>query len=424
MTMDRSARFWDLDTWEEISSSLRRNRLRTLLTACGVFWGTLMLTLFLGFGTGLQHGVNRDFMGLARQSLYVRADRTLIGYQGQGPGRQVWLTNDDIDLVKNLPGVIGVSPRLFFGSFGDGQNVLAGTKSGNFFVMATTPEFAAVEAIELQRGRQLDAGDLAEGRKVALIGENVRNVLFGDENPIGRYVSFRGVFFRVIGEIHSLKTGWQADRQNNSVFLPLSTAQLAYNRRGMVSNTSVSVASGVSPSELEHDIVARLKKRHGVDPNDPQGIRSFNVAEEFRRITNLFLGIQAFVWFVGSATLLAGILGVSNILLITVKERTKELGIRKALGATPGSILRMVVAESLLLTSLAGYAGIVAGVALLELAGRITATMPQAPISDPEIDLAVVLGAAGILLLGGLLAAVMPARHATRIHPVEALRAE
>jgi len=192
----------------------------------------------------------------------------------------------------------------------------------------------------------------------------------------------------------------------------------------MVSNTSVSVASGVSPSELEHDIVARLKKRHGVDPNDPQGIRSFNVAEEFRRITNLFLGIQAFVWFVGSATLLAGILGVSNILLITVKERTKELGIRKALGATPGSILRMVVAESLLLTSLAGYAGIVAGVALLELAGRITATMPQAPISDPEIDLAVVLGAAGILLLGGLLASVMPARHATRIHPVEALRAE
>jgi putative ABC transport system permease protein len=422
--VNRSLRFWDLDTWEEVASSLRRNRLRTLLTACGVFWGTLMLTMFLGFGTGLQRGVNREFMGLARQSLYVRADRTLLGYQGQGPGRQVWLTNDDIDLVRNLPGVTAVAPRLFFGNFGDGQNVLAGTKAGNFLVIAVTPEFAGVEAIELLRGRQLDTGDMAENRKVAVIGENARNVLFGDENAIGRYITFRGVFFRVVGETHSLKTGPQADRHANAVYLPLGTAQLAYNRRGMVTNASVSMAPNVSAVELEHDVVARLQKRHGVDPSDPQGIRSFNVAEDFRRITSLFLGIQVFVWFVGVATLMAGVLGVSNILLITVKERTAEFGIRKALGATPGSILRMIVAESLLLTSLAGYAGIVTGVALLELARRVTATMPQAPISDPEINLTVVLAAGGILLLGGLLAAIMPARHATRIHPVEALRAE
>src|SRR5260370_10833221 len=256
--MNHSVRFWDFDTWEEVASSLRRTRLRTLLTACGVFWGTLMLTLFLGFGTGLQRGVNREFMGLARQSLYVRADRTLLGYQGQGPGRQVWLTNDDIALIRNLPGVTAVAPRLFFGNFGDGQNVNAGTKAGNFFVLAVTPEFAGVEAIELLRGRQIDAADMAENRKVAVIGENVRSVLLGDENPIGRYVSFRGVFFRVVGETHSLKTGPQADRMANAVYLPLGTAQLAYNRRGIIAFPSASMAPNASAVELEHDVVARL----------------------------------------------------------------------------------------------------------------------------------------------------------------------
>jgi putative ABC transport system permease protein len=424
-TPHRSPRLWDLDTWEEVWTSLRRNRLRTFLTACGVFWGMLMLTLLLGFGAGLQHGVARDFLGLARQSLYIRSDFTMIAHMGQGPGRQVWLTNDDIDVVKTMPGVMCVAPRLFFGAnFGEAQIVVAGAKSGAFFVIATTPEFAEVEAIELIRGRQLDQGDLTEDRKVAVLGQNVRRVLFGDENPVGRYLSFRGVFFRVIGETRSMKTGQQADRQDNAVYLPIGTAQRAYNRQGIVAFASVSLVPDAPAAEVERAIVARLKKRHRVHPDDPQGIRSFNVAEEFRRITNLFLGIRVFVWFVGIATLMAGVLGVSNILLITVKERTQELGIRKALGATPSSILRMVVAEALVLTSLAGYAGIVIGVGVLELASRVTANMPQAPISEPEVDMKVVLAAGAVLLVGGLLAAIMPARHATRIHPVEALRAE
>jgi putative ABC transport system permease protein len=425
MQPHRSPRLWDLDTWEEVWSSLRRNRLRTLLTACGVFWGMLMLTLLLGFGAGLEHGVDRDFMGLARQSLYIRSDRTMIAHQGQGPGRQVWLTNDDMEVLKNVPGVMCVAPRLFFGNgFGDGQNVTAGPKTGNFNVLATSPEFAKVEAIELVRGRQLDAGDLAEERKVAVIGQNVRRVLWGEEDPIGRYLTFRGVFFRVVGETRSMKTGPQADRQDNAVYLPIDTAQRAFNKQGIVAFASVSLTPDAPNADVERDIVARLKKRHRVHPDDPQGIRSFNVAEEFRRITSLFLGIRVFVWFVGIATLLAGILGVSNILLITVKERTQEIGIRKALGATPSSILRMIVAEALVLTSLAGYAGIVVGVGVLEIASRITASMPQAPLSEPEVDLKVVLAAGAILLLGGLVAAIMPARHATRIHPVEALRAE
>jgi len=424
MQKSRAVRFWDLDTWEEVWSTLRRNRLRVFLTAFGVFWGMFMLTLLLGFGTGLQHGVNRDFMGLARHAVFIRAERTLLAYQGQGPGRQVRLTNDDIDVVRSLPGVQLVAPRLNFGNWGEGQNVEAGNKTGNVIVTAATPDYPAVEPVELLTGRHLNTGDQNEERKVAILGQNAARVLYGDESPVGRYLRYRGVFFQVVGELRSLRTGPQADRMDNSLLLPLSTAQRAFNQRNRVSWATVALLPDAPVGETESEIKARLQKRHRVHPDDPQAIRSFNLAAEFRRITGLFVGIRIFVWLVGIATLLAGILGVSNILLITVKERTQELGIRKALGATPASILRMVVAESLVLTLLAGYAGIVAGVGILELASRLTASMPQAPISEPAVDLPVVLGAGAILLLGGLLAAIMPARHAARIHPVEALRAE
>ena len=424
MESNRAERWWDLDTWEEVWSTLRRNKLRVFLTACGVFWGMLMLTLLLGFGAGLQNGVTRDFMGLARFIVFIRADKTLLAHEGQGPGRQIKMTNEDIDVVRTVRGVKLVAPRLNFGNFMDGQNVEAGTKSANVVVNATTPEYPLIEPIELLYGRHLNVGDHDEERKVAVIGQNAARVLFGEASPVGRYLSFRGVFFQVVGEHHSLKTGPQADHIDNTLFIPLSTAQRAFNQRGMVTWASVILTPEASAPAVQTEVVARLRKRHHVHPDDPQAIRSFNLAAEFRRMTSLFRGIRIFVWFVGIATLLAGVLGVGNILLITVKERTQEFGIRKALGATPASILRIVVAESLVLTSVAGYAGIVVGVALLELASRITAKMPQAPLSAPEVDIDVVLGAGAILLLGGLLAAIMPARHAARIHPVEALRTE
>jgi putative ABC transport system permease protein len=424
MASNRTASLWDLDTWEEVWSSLRRNKLRVFLTACGVFWGMLMLTLLLGFGTGLQHGVQRDFMGLARYIVFIRPDKTLLPYEGQGPGRQIKLTNDDIDAVRSIPGVKTVAPRLMFGQFADGQNVEAGPKTANVTATGATTAYPEIEPLELVYGRNLNDGDLSEERKVAVIGQNASHILYGDESPIGKYLSFRGVFFQVVGEHRSLKPGPQGDRIDNSLFLPLSTAQRTFNQRGNVSWASVIVAPDASAADVQKEVVTQLRKRHRVHPDDPQGIRSFNLAAEFNRLMNIFVGIRVFVWFVGTATLLAGVLGVSNILLITVKERTQELGIRKALGATPSSIVRMVVAESLVLTSVAGYLGIIVGVGLLELANNVTAKMPQAPVSAPEVDLLIVIGAGGILLLGGLLAAIMPARHAARLHPVEALRAE
>ena len=424
MAPNRTAGLWDLDTWEEVWSSLRRNKLRVFLTACGVFWGMLMLTLLLGFGTGLQHGVQRDFMGLARYIVFIRPDKTLLAYEGQGPGRLIKLTNDDVDAVRSVPGVQLVAPRLMFGNFGEGQNVEAGAKTANVIVNAATSDYPAIEPIELIYGRNFNFGDESEERKVAVIGQNASRVLYGEENPVGRYLSFRGVFFQVVGEHRSLKSGPQGERMDNSLFIPLSTAQRAFNQRGKATWASVIVTPDASAADVQKEVVTRLRKRHRVHPDDPQGIRSFNLAAEFNRLMNIFVGIRIFVWFVGIATLLAGILGVSNILLITVKERTQELGIRKALGATPSSIVRMVVAESLVLTAMAGYLGMAVGVGLLEVASRVVAKIPQAPVSQPEVDLEIVLGAGAILLLGGFIAAIMPARHAARLHPVEALRAE
>jgi putative ABC transport system permease protein len=423
MLRNRAPSIWDLDTWEEVWSSLRRNKLRVFLTACGVFWGMLMLTLLLGFGAGLQHGVQREFLGLARYIVFIRPDTTLLAYEGQGPGRQIKMTNEDVEAVRGVPGVSNIVPRLMFGQFNDGQNIEAGAKTANASVQGATVDYPAIEPIELAFGRHLNDGDITERRKVAVIGQNVSRILFGEENPIGKYVSFRDVFFQVVGEHRSLKPGPQGDRIDNSVFLPLSTSQRAFNQR-YVTWASIIVSPDVDAADVQKAVVDKLRKRHRVHPDDPQGVRSFNLAAEFNRFMNMFLGIRVFVWFVGTATLLAGILGVSNILLITVKERTQELGIRKALGATPSSIVRMVLAESLVLTSLAGYLGIIVGVGLLEVASRVTAKMPQAPVSAPEVDLKVVIGAGIVLLFGGFIAAIMPARHAARLQPVEALRAE
>ena len=400
-------------------SSLRRNRLRMFLTACGVFWGMLMLTLLLGFGAGLQHGVEPRLHG-ARAPERLRAlRRTMMPYQGQGPGRQVWLTNDDMDVVEDVPGVMFVAPRLIFGdNFGEGQNVVAGTKTGNFFVIATTPEFATVEAVELLRGRNLDHGDLSEERKVAVIGQNVRHVLFGDENPVGQYLSFRGVYFRVVGETQSMRSGQNADRQDNAVYLPLSTAQRAYNKRGIVAFASVSLVPDAPAPRFSSTSCATARSATTCIPTTRRGFVRSTWPKSSGASPTSFWAFACSSGSSGIATLLAGILGVSNILLITVKERTQEIGIRKALGATPSSIVRMVVAESLVLTSLAGYLGIVVGVGVLELASRVTAKhAARTHLRTAKSTSKSCWPPARLLILGGLVAAIMPARHARASTP-------
>jgi putative ABC transport system permease protein len=418
-----SSFFLDLDTWQEIWSSLKQNRLRALLTASGVFWGLFMLILLLGLGRGLERGA-LALSELAPRAVYVWGQRTGVPYRGLQPGRFISFEDDDIARLKALPGVEFVAARLRFGGWRDSAQVSHAGRSGAVSVLGDMPDYARVEPIGIDRGRFLNQPDLLEARKVAVVGKKARGVLFGDANPLGERIEVNGVHFLVVGEIHSDKAGDDGDRINNSVFIPFTTFQQAYNQRNRVGWFTLGVREGASSAEVEREAKRVLAEQHRVSPRDDQALGSFDAAAKYEKIRQLFAGIRAFVWFVGTLTLFSGVLGVSNILLIIVKERTREIGVRKALGATPASIVRLVVEEAMALTSLAGYTGLVAGVAALEGISRLVEHLDGAPLRSPEVDFPAAVAAALVLVVAGAVAGIVPARHAARVPPVEALRAE
>jgi putative ABC transport system permease protein len=357
--------------------------------------------------------------------VYVWSQRTSLPYAGLQPGRYVKFTNRDIETIRRVQGVQHVAPRLQMGGWRQGQNITRGRKAGNFNVMGDVPAFPLVEPLIFKRGRFINERDMSEQRKVAVVGEMVTAQLFENgEDPIGEYIQVKGVNFRIVGELKSLKAGDEGEKLSATVYIPFATFQSAFNQRDRVGWFTIGAEDGYSALAVEDAVKRALAETHRIHPNDNQAFGSFNAAEKFEKIEGLFRGIRAFVWFVGALTLLAGMLGVSNILLITVKERTKELGIRKALGATPGSIVAMIVKESLVLTALSGYSGLIVAVLVLEAFAKVLLTLPEAPVSRPEVDLSAALLAQTLLVAAGLVAAIMPARHAARVHPVEALRAE
>ena len=416
---------FDIDTWQEIAATLRSNKLRALLTASGVFWGLFMLILMLGLGRGLENGTRKNLAGLAPHAVYVWGQRTGLPYRGLQPGRGVRFDNDDIRRIAAVPGVEHVAPRLRLGGWRDSARVSHREKTGAVNVLGDVPAFAKIESMPIVQGRFLNALDVAEKRKVVVLGRKACDALFAEgERAIGDFIAINGVHFRVVGEIRSEKGGEEGDRVENSAFVPFTTFQQAFNQPNRVGWFSLSVRADASAPAVEKQVRHVLSERHGVHPNDEQAIGSFNAAEQFGKVQGLFRGIRGFVWFVGTLTLLAGVLGVSNILLIIVKERTRELGIRKALGATPSAIVGLILQESVALTALSGYAGLVAGVGALEILSNFLDKLEGAPLTRPEVDLQAALIAAGVVVVAGAVAGIVPARHAARVAPVEALRAE
>lgn len=414
----------DLDSWREVAVTLSRNKLRAWLTACGVFWGIFMLVALLGIGRGLERGARKNMGGMLTRAVFVWTQRTSLPYRGLQPGRYVKFKNDDIKALQQVPGVEHLSPRLQLGGWREGTEVTAGARTGNFTVTGDYPEFRFVEPFRVLHGRFLNQPDLRDARKVAVLGDQAKDVLFGGDDALGRYIKVKGVFFRVVGEVTSDRSGDEGDRVRGAIFVPFSTFQQAFNQRDRVGWFSLTTTATAPPERVEAAVKAKLAERHGVHPADQDALGSFNLANQLAKVDGLFKAISLFVWFVGTLTLLAGVLGVSNILLITVKERTREFGVRKALGATPWTVVSMVLKEAIVLTSLSGYVGLVAGIAALEGLGRILERIPNAPLNQPEVDLRVALVAMTILVVSGALAGLVPARHAARISPVEALRTE
>jgi putative ABC transport system permease protein len=414
---------FDFDKWQEIWATLSRNKLRTSLTALGVVWGVFMMMATIGFARGFRQGMTNQMSWSATNSVYVWSQRTTMPYKGLQPGRPIQFKNDDIAAVARVPGIEYLSPRIQMGGWRDSANVMRGSKTGNFQVFGDYSEMKYISRMEMMAGRFLDPLDIGEKRKVAVIGKSVYAVLFKPgEDAIGQYIRIRGAYFQVVGMFDPHGDGEDEERQGNTVIIPFTTFQQAFNFQNKVDFFALTVLPHLSAPEVEKEIKRVLSERHKIHPDDREGIGSFNWAEEFGKIQMVFLAIEAFAWIASVLTLMAGVLGVSNILLIAVKERTQEIGIRKALGATPGVVVRMILQESVVLTAVAGYFGLVAGVMVLE---AVSLFIPgDGAMAKPQVDFGTAILSVVILVGSGALAGVIPARHAARIPPVEALRAE
>ena len=421
---------FDLDNWIEIWSTLRRNALRTALTAVGVFWGVLMLIVMVGFGNGLQGGVQKDMAGLTTNSLYVWGERTALPFDGLSPGRYILLTRADaLALEHAIPQIDAVAPRVSLGGRGGGDTVTRGDRSGTFNVSGDVPSYIRIQPENVVFGRFLNELDLEGRRKVVVIGNHVAEVLFPSvADPIGQSIRIKGTEFLVIGVFRPMATGDRGDRMGNTIHTPLTTFQQALRPEPWVNNLAVLMRDGAKSEEVEHRIHEILAKRHRFSNDDKQAVGTWNAEKEFTKIGGLFTGISLLIWFVGTVTLIAGIIGVSNIMMISVRERTREIGVRRALGATPWSIISQILREATALTGFAGYLGLLSGLGLLELVRVLmqssTAGDDKSMFTPPTIDFSVALAATLTVIAGGALAGLFPALYAVRVRPVVALRDE
>ncbi len=411
-----------IDSLQEILYTLRMNKLRTALTAFGVFWGILMLILLLGAGRGMQNGIYEDFGSDVLDFIVVYTGTTSVAYKGMGMGRYIQLTENDVAAVKQqVPGVRFISQQ----SNRSDIAIVNGTKQGSFELMGVPDEYFDIkEKVPFTAGRKINSLDDAEVRKIALLGSVVVERLFGKGiDPVGKDVRVNGVVMKVVGVFYDKGN---RGRDSERVYIPAATFQKMFGTNNMIGSFWLRPQEGVDGFALEKSVIELIKRRHSVAPEDKRAINSFNMAEPAKMVNGLFFGINAIIWFVGLGTLMAGIVGVSNIMIITVKERTREIGIRKALGATPFNIVSSLLFESILVTAIAGYAGLVLGVGLIELvAFALNSVGAQLPFfKNPEINFQVAITAIILLVLIGAIAGLVPALRAAKIMPIEAMRAE
>jgi len=409
---------FDLDKWQEILASIRQNKLRTVLTGFSVAWGILMLVVLLGSGVGLGNGVEYQFRDDAMNSIWVRSGQTSLPYKGLQPGRQVRFTNTDHDEVKSkIDGVEHITSRFF----PRGQlRVAYGKETSSFDIRSVHPGHQHLEKTIITQGRYLNDFDIEQRRKVMVIGEAVKSQLFGRNRAMGEYVKINGIPFRVVG----IFTDEGGIGEQEKIYLPISTAQRIFNGADRVSMFMFTTGEAdlAESDEMAEAVTAMLAQRHRFDPEDERAVDVTNINRFFQRFVNLMSGIRIFIWIVGLGTILAGVVGVSNIMMIVVKERTQEIGVRKALGATPGSIVGLILLEAIFITAVAGYLGLVGGVGLLELGGAL---LPESEyFVDPHVDLRVALSATVLLVVAGSLAGLVPAWRAAQVQPVEALKDE
>lgn len=413
------------ERWDEILEALNANRFRTIMTAFGVFWGIFILVLLLALTNGLKNGVQADFGDFATNTIFMWTQRTSMPYQGFTKGRSFNFRQSDVALLKEkFPELRFVSPRNQLGGFRGSNNVTRKEKTGAFNIYGDNPEYINQEPLDILQGRFLSYSDIQDERKVAVVGTDVIKSLYDlGEEPIGSYIKINGINFMVIGVVK--KSTSQGDNQEdaNTIYIPFSTFGKAFNYGDIVGWMAITAIDEVPITQIKPQIMKEMRLVHKVHPDDQRAIGHFDLAEQFEKITGLFAILSFVGYFVGALVLMSGVIGISNIMLIVVKERTKEIGIRRALGATPREIRGQVLQESMVLTLISGMAGIsfAAGLiwvmnTLLDAAGAVE------NFANPSVSIGVIFIALAILVLSGLLAGMIPATRATQMKPVDALR--
>lgn len=409
---------FDLDKWQEILSTIKKNKLRTFLTGFSVSWGIFMLIVLLGSGNGLQKGVTSQFEQDAVNTIWIWSGQTSIAYKGLKPGRRIQLTTDDHEIAKNqVSGVEYITSRFNIWWV---KTLSYGNEYATYDVHTVHPDMKHIEAVMIKEGRFLNEIDIEKLRKVVAISMEVKKALFKDSAMVveGKYIKIGNIPFKIVGvfEDHN-------ERDNNRVYIPISTAQQIYTGGKNIHSLAFTTgsASVEESQEMANKVRSLFSKKHKFDKEDQRALGMHNNVENFQQFLSLFAGIRLFVWIIGIGTIIAGIVGVSNIMIIVVKERTKEIGVRKAIGATPNSIIGLVLFESVLITSFAGYIGLVLGVGVLEL---VSPHLKSDFFMDPQADFRIAVSATILLIVSGALAGLIPARKAAAIKPIVALRDE
>lgn len=418
------------DSWGEILQMLTANMFRTMLTAFGVCWGIFILMVLLAAGRGLENGVKQGFGNIATNTLYLWGQSTVKPYKGLPEGRMCSFILGDIQsLEKQVSGIKYISPRNQLGNSGTGQgNLQRRLKSSNANIFGDYPEIIHQNSIKVTSGRFLNYGDIQSNRKVAVISEEVLRELYDKaENPLGSYIKVQGMNFLVIGtSLRKSKTG-NSRQSRQEIYIPFTTFGKAFNSGEKVGWFAITAQDQISVTSLKPQILQILKERRTIHPKDDHAIGNFDLYKEFNKINSLFIVLKIVAFFVGFLMLISGIIGVSNNMLIIVKERTNEFGIRRALGATPAMIRSQIILESIILTMISGMVGVIFGTVLIYLINLWQQMQPkdtEMMFVNPEVSVLSVLVALGVLIFSGVLAGILPAQTAINIKPIDALRFE